>query len=72
MEAHLNHIVLVMKLDAESNRNSSVNKLSEISTLTAIAPFSITVKAGDDMDILRNGKIIEFQLNNERTLGVRR
>lgn len=32
------------------------------------APFSIRLKAGDDMDILRNGKIIEFQLNNERTL----
>lgn len=61
-----------MKLRAESNRISSVNKLNAISALTAIAPFSIRVKAGDDMDILRNGKIIEFRLNNERTLGVRR
>lgn len=61
-----------MNLSQESSRNLSVNKLRAISMTAAIAPFSIRIKARDDMDILQNGKIIEFQLNNERTLGIRR
>lgn len=61
-----------MNLSQESSRNLSVNKLRAIRMTAAIAPFSIRIKARDDMDILQNGKIIEFQLNNERTLGIRR